>query len=105
VEIQEFQLLFTQLQFWELPAVGAPEAEEMFDGSTWVLEAVENGRYHLIRRRAPKSLTWFDEGYEKWREEEGYPYIDRATSVEVNKRLVLVGELLMRLSGLKLEVY
>ncbi|MGO9017297.1 MAG: hypothetical protein ACLQVJ_03005 [Syntrophobacteraceae bacterium] len=107
-EVSQFKELFAQLQFWELPTVGALEAEEMFDGTNWLLEAVENGRYHLMRRHAPNSdywpsSRWDAEGFQQVREREGYPYIDRATSVRVNKRLVALGEFLVKLSGLKLR--
>jgi hypothetical protein len=37
--------------------------------------------------------------------EEGYPDIDQATSEEVNRRLVAVGEYLVKLSGLKVELH
>jgi hypothetical protein len=109
-EINQFQELFSRLKFSELPTVGALEAEDVMDGSTWILEAVENGRYHMIRRISPTGGIWItvpDEikGFEKLRREQGYPYIDRATSETVNKRLVAVGEFLLNLSDLNIRVY
>jgi hypothetical protein len=107
-EVKEFQELFAQLQFWELPSVGALEHEEgwLDFPSIWILEAVENGRYHLVQRIVPTSTHWVpDRQYQRMKEEEGYPDIDRATSEEVNRRLVAVGEFLVNLSGLELELH
>jgi hypothetical protein len=108
-EVNQFQKLLAQLQFWQLPTVGALEAEEVLDGIRWILEGVENGRYHLVRRISPKSGIWDSvpddtERFEKLRQEQGYPYIDRATNDEVNRRLVEVGEFLVKLSGLELKI-
>ncbi|SPF50140.1 exported hypothetical protein [Syntrophobacter sp. SbD1] len=112
-EVVQFQKLFTELQFWQLPSVGAFEVEEeIMDGTTWILEAVEKGRYHLVRRRAPRDSDrfWFSDPrhaaeLQKIKEKEGYPDIDRDTSAEVNNKLVAVGEFLVKLSGLKVEVH
>ena len=110
-EVAKFQGLFNQLQFSELPSVGALEHEDIwFDPATWILEGVRNGRYHLIRRIVPNSTEWFsnprDRGTpEDFKEKEGYPNIDRATSEEVNRKLVAVGEYLVKLSGLRLELH
>ena len=38
-------------------------------------------------------------------EEQGYPNIDQTTSEEVNRNLVAVGEYLVKLSGLKVELH
>jgi hypothetical protein len=110
-EVKEFQELFAQLQFWELPAVGALEHEDIwFDPTTWILEGVQSGRYHLVRRIVPNSTEWFADSrdaatLQNLKEKEGYPDIDRATSEEINRRLVAVGKFLVRLPGLKLELH
>ena len=66
-------------------------------------------KYHLIRRIVPNSTEWFSARDtatpENFKETEGYPDIDRATSEEVNRKLVAVGEFLVKLSGLKVEVH
>ncbi len=111
-EVVQFHELFAELQFWQLPPVGALEVEgEIMDGTTWILEAVENGRYHIITRHSPKDSDryWVSDHREvvalqKIKEKEGYPDIDRATSEEVNRKLVAVGEYMVKLSGLKLEL-
>jgi hypothetical protein len=107
--IKEFQELLIQLQFWELPSVGAPEHEELwFDyPSIWILEAVQDRRYQLIRRIEPKNTSAWgsDPQWLKMRKEQGYPDIDRATSEEVNRKLVAVGEYLVKLSGLKVKLH
>lgn len=112
-EVTQFQEFFTQLDFWHVPAVGAFEAEFFIaDGPIWVLEAVENERYRVVRRRSPTDKFWEDsalwpqwavEKYGKFKED--YPVLDRATNEEMNKKLVALGEYLVKLSGLKLEVY
>ena len=106
--VNQFQELFTQLQFWDLPSVvGAYHAEHsLHDGTIWLLEAVENGQYHVIQRVSPTNRrSWVvDPQDQKMRNEEGYPDIDQATSEEVNRKLVAVGEYLVKLSGLKVEL-
>lgn len=111
-EVEQFHDTFDALDFWQLPTVGALEAEVILGGTFCILEAVENGRYHLVERRSPKNSDehWVSDPhvakqFQKLREEEGYPYIDRATSAETNRKLVAVGQFLMRLSGLKIQVY
>ncbi len=111
-EIKKFQELFTQLQFWELPSVGALEHEAIWLDypPIWVLEAVENERYHLVRRIVPNSTEWEADPrdaavLQNFKEKEGYPSIDRATSEEVNKKLVAVGEYLVKLSSLELKLH
>jgi hypothetical protein len=49
-EAAQMEQLCDALQFWSMPA----EARRMgMDGYTWVLEGVENGRYHAIHRWCP----------------------------------------------------
>jgi hypothetical protein len=106
-QLGDFVKLFNALDFWGQPAVGAVEIEhDLLDGSAWILEAVEDGRYHFIRRLSPGDELWPSEGarwYQKLREKEDWPYIDKATNDEVNRNLVAVGEFLLRLSDLELN--
>ena len=110
-DVSHFQHLFALLQFWQLPTVGALEAEYfLLDGTWWILEAVENGRYHIMRRRSPDFRSWntvpdYAQLIDKLRKEDGYPYIDRATSDEANKKLIELGDFFVKLSGLQLKMY
>jgi hypothetical protein len=105
-EVDQFQRNFAQLQFWNAPTVGAVEAEMVKDGTTWQLEAVKDGIYHMVVRRVPKSNHWHsDPLFQKMKEKNGYPNIDQTTSAEFNNRFVVVCEFLVKLSGLKLELH
>jgi hypothetical protein len=109
-EVKGFQELFAQLQFWELPSVGAPQHEVLMFKDyppIWILEAVHDRRYQVIRRIAPKNTSAWgsDPQMLKIFKDQGYPDIDRATSEEINRKLVAVGEYLVKLSGLKLELH
>ena len=109
-EVKEFLELFAQFQFWELPSVGAPQHEVLVWKDyppIWILEAVQDRRYQLIRRIAPKNTSAWgsDPQMLKMEKEQGYPDIDQATSEEVNRKLVALGEYLVKLSGLKVELH
>jgi len=105
----DFVNLFNALDFWEQPTVGAVEIErDLLDGSAWILEAVENGRYHFIRRLSPGEVPWPSpkdaRWYQRYREKEGWPCcIDKDASDEVNRNLMAVGRFLLRLSDLNLR--
>lgn len=109
-EKAEFRKLFDSLEFWQMPVLGPVEAEYHFDGSAWILEAVENGKYHLVRRRTPEAgdTMWTSEAIEpgigKFGEEHGYSSIDRATYALTCKNLVALRKFFIRISGLNLRV-
>jgi hypothetical protein len=73
----------------------------------WILEAVQDRQYQVVRRIAPKNTSAWrsDPQMLKMFKEQGYPNIDQTTSEEVNRNLVAVGEYLVKLSGLKLELH
>lgn len=109
-EKTEFQNLFDSLEFWQMPVMGPVEAEFHFDGSAWILEAVENGKYHLVRRRSPEAgdTMWtseaMDPGIGKYGLEHGYPSIDRATYALTCKNLVALRKFFIRISDLKVRI-
>ncbi|HEY3445048.1 MAG TPA: response regulator [Myxococcales bacterium] len=47
-QVKEFAALFAKLDFFKMPT-GVQEAEG-FDGSVWILEAVEDGKHHVVPR-------------------------------------------------------
>lgn len=56
-EVLQFQQSIIQNKFWELPS---SEHSNGRDGAQWIVEAVEEGKYHLVDRWSPdigKSLT------------------------------------------------
>ena len=53
---QELQRLLKDLTFWTLPVEGPKEIATL-DGTAYVLEVADHGRYHVITRTSPGSLT------------------------------------------------
>jgi hypothetical protein len=107
-QLDDFVKLFDALDFWGQPAVGAVEIErDLLDGSAWILEAAEDGRYHFIRRLSPGDVPWPPpkdaRWYQRYREKEGWPCcIDKAASDGLNRKFVALGQFLLGLSDLKL---
>jgi hypothetical protein len=59
VAAQSFVTALEGAGFWGLPSVQFPrlsingEATVMVDGAQWILEAVRNGKYHVVDRQSP----------------------------------------------------
>ncbi|HEV8366857.1 MAG TPA: hypothetical protein VGQ39_02805 [Pyrinomonadaceae bacterium] len=49
----EFMRLLRQAGYWDLPSHDDSLPPE--DGAAWVIEGVQNGKHHLVNRRAPSS--------------------------------------------------
>jgi hypothetical protein len=50
-----FKNVIKRMNFWELPPLD-PGDEQPMDGSYWILEGIENDKYHFIDRRHLKEL-------------------------------------------------
>ena len=105
-QVKQFSELFNDLEFWKLPSAPPLETIMIFDGSTWVFEAVANRKYNCVWRISPSYNIWVernvigDLAYNTiW---DDYPKVDRDTHLKANKRLVEVCEFLMKLSGIEL---
>jgi hypothetical protein len=46
-DVKEFRALVAKADFWKMPT---PEPKPGMDGSEWILEGVEGGKYHLVVR-------------------------------------------------------
>jgi len=53
-DMEKFAELLTAARFWELPTDPPPDGTEGADGAQWVLEGLENGRYHVVDRWSPR---------------------------------------------------
>jgi hypothetical protein len=53
--IETLQDLIDKISFWKLPTTRTDVAG--LDGSQWIVEAVKNGRYHVVDRWSPDSGT------------------------------------------------
>jgi hypothetical protein len=53
-QMNQFRSLFGKLAFWQMP-FDVPDRG--FDGSEWILEAVELGKYHVVARWSPSLQT------------------------------------------------
>jgi hypothetical protein len=51
-EVSKFLALVKSIDFWNIPP--RLDSPPDFDGSTWVLEGVRNGAYHVVSRQSPK---------------------------------------------------
>jgi hypothetical protein len=50
-QVAEFLGLLRKAAFWSAPSEDGPEGN---DGAQWILEGVENGRYHIVDRWSPE---------------------------------------------------
>lgn len=51
---EALKLAVTQDMLWDLPAfIPRPEDTVQLDGSQWIVELVQNGRYHVLNRWSP----------------------------------------------------
>lgn len=106
-EAEKFHSLFDALEFWTLPSPPPMETVQVLDGSTWAFEAIEKGQYNVIWRVLPKDDDIWNSDPDIDREREdlkGYPIIDRASYLEVNKKLAAVCEFLLERSDLNLKI-
>lgn len=55
--VNEIQDQFKKLNFWSLPAMAGVQGR---DGSRWIIEGVEEGRYHLVDRWFPGHGEFYD---------------------------------------------
>jgi hypothetical protein len=105
LEVDRFKQLFDALGFWDMPIDGAPEAEFYIrDGSRWVFEAVQDGKYRIISRHSPKSQHWAtgeEEYWAKFKQKHGLPNIDAETHFKTNEKLIALCEYLVKLAKLK----
>jgi hypothetical protein len=51
VQVAEFLERLRRASFWSAPSEDGTGGD---DGAQWVLEGVENGRYHIVDRWSPK---------------------------------------------------
>jgi hypothetical protein len=51
--------MWNYLRFWSLAPVGS--SEDVLDGTSFVMEAVEHGRYHVVTRDDPEWGDTFGE--------------------------------------------
>jgi len=49
-QVADFTAALNRIQFWQLPTEVPPRG---FDGAEWILEGVQDGRYHLAHRWCP----------------------------------------------------
>ncbi len=53
-DIQLFSRLVAEARFWELPTLPPPDGTMERDGARWMLEGLEDGRYHVVDRWSPR---------------------------------------------------
>ncbi|WP_157807302.1 hypothetical protein [Hymenobacter chitinivorans] len=73
-QVQAFQNLLTQAQFWQLPSC---QPAFVLDGAQWLLEAHQANAYHMVSRKSP------DEG-DKFRR--ACEYLIELSSVRAEER-------------------
>ena len=61
LQIQQFQNLLKKVSFRSLSTTSST-GEIVCDGSEWVIEAVDSGRYHVITRSSPSRGAAYDIG-------------------------------------------
>jgi len=49
-QVANFTAALNRIQFWQLPTEVSPGG---FDGAEWILEGVQDGRYHIVHRWCP----------------------------------------------------
>ena len=49
-EVSDFTSSFNQIEFWKQPA---ELTQKGYDGADWILEAAQNGKYHVVLRWCP----------------------------------------------------
>lgn len=54
-QLADFSESLNRIQFWQLPT---ESAQPGFDGADWILEAVQDGRYHVVLRWCPGSTPF-----------------------------------------------
>ena len=52
-DVDEFLLRLMELEFWEQPTIDKSGAAGI-DGAQWVIEGVQNSRYHVLSRWSPR---------------------------------------------------
>jgi len=52
-EWNEFMHLLRQSGYWDLPS--NDDSLPPFDGATWIIEGIRNGKHHQVNRRSPSS--------------------------------------------------
>jgi len=58
-EVADFTSSLDQIQFWQLPT---EVPQRGFDGAEWILEAVQDGKYHLVHRWCPGKTSFGEVG-------------------------------------------
>lgn len=54
-EWKVFESALAEAAFWKLPTLPqSQEIEVAFDGADWVVEGVQDGRYHIVSRHGPE---------------------------------------------------
>ncbi len=60
-QVAEFQALLSRARFWELPVEQpAPPGIMQLDGAQYILESVDNGKYHIVVRWCPGGTPFGD---------------------------------------------
>lgn len=59
-EVSKFLALLKSNDFWNMRP--EPDSPPDLDGSTWILEGIRNGEYHVVSRRSPKQGDLRDTG-------------------------------------------
>jgi hypothetical protein len=58
--VRQVQLNYIEeIHFWALPTkVSPPDGKIGLDGARWILEAIKDGKYHIVDRWSPNVDTW-----------------------------------------------
>jgi type IV pilus assembly protein PilP len=59
-EVSKFLALLKSAEFWNM--LPEPDSPPDWDGSTWILEGIRNGEYHVVSRRSPEQGEFRDAG-------------------------------------------
>jgi hypothetical protein len=58
-QVTEFTSMLDHLQFWQLPT---EPTERGLDGAEWILEGVQDGKYHVVLRWCPRKTPFGEVG-------------------------------------------
>jgi len=57
-QVAAFEASVKQAQFWEMSAEPPPSLVYGLGGAQWILEGVENGKYHIVDRWCPRQIPF-----------------------------------------------
>jgi hypothetical protein len=61
-DVRGFLSVVKQGNFWQLPTTEVQEGPPIQDGNYWIIEGLQAGTYHLVRRRHPKPSPYTEIG-------------------------------------------